>query len=50
MLSVVLMLSSESLLPKPRQPGFYTDSPEADASSSTICSENRVTFTSFEAR
>jgi hypothetical protein len=26
MSSVVLMLSSESLLPKPRHPGFYTDS------------------------
>jgi hypothetical protein len=51
MLSVVLMLSSESLLPKPKQPGFYTDSPpEADSSLSTPCSENKITFTSFEAR
>uniref|UniRef100_A0A2N9FI78 Bulb-type lectin domain-containing protein n=1 Tax=Fagus sylvatica TaxID=28930 RepID=A0A2N9FI78_FAGSY len=48
---VVLMLSSESLLPKPRQPGFYTDSSrEADSSLSTTCSENKITFTSFEAR
>uniref|UniRef100_A0A2N9HWE4 Bulb-type lectin domain-containing protein n=1 Tax=Fagus sylvatica TaxID=28930 RepID=A0A2N9HWE4_FAGSY len=51
MLSVVLMLSSESLLPKPRQPGFYTDSPpEADPSLSTPCSENKITFSSFDAR
>ncbi|GMY31578.1 G-type lectin S-receptor-like serine/threonine-protein kinase At4g27290 isoform X1, partial [Fagus crenata] len=48
---VVLMLSSESLLPKPRQPGFYTDSSrETDSSLSTTCSENKITFTSFEAR
>jgi hypothetical protein len=48
---VVLMLSSESLLPKPRQPGFYTDSSrEADSSLSTTCSENKITFTSFKAR
>jgi hypothetical protein len=48
---VVMMLSSESLLPKPRQPGFYTDSPpEADSSLNTACSENKITFTSFEAR
>ena len=45
MLSVVLMLSSESLFPKLRQPGFYTDSPpEADSSLSTPCSENKITF------
>uniref|UniRef100_A0A2N9ILV9 non-specific serine/threonine protein kinase n=1 Tax=Fagus sylvatica TaxID=28930 RepID=A0A2N9ILV9_FAGSY len=48
---VVLMLSSESLLPKPRQPGFYTDSSrEAESSLCTTCSENKITFTSFEAR
>ena len=48
---VVMMLSSESLLPKPRQPGFYTDSPpEVDSSLSTACSENKITFTLFEAR
>jgi hypothetical protein len=50
MSSVVLMLSSESLLPKPRQPGYYTDSPEADSSSCTNCSENKITFTLVEAR
>uniref|UniRef100_A0A2N9EZK0 non-specific serine/threonine protein kinase n=1 Tax=Fagus sylvatica TaxID=28930 RepID=A0A2N9EZK0_FAGSY len=47
---VVLMLSSEILLPKPRQPGFYTDSPEADYSPSTPCSENEFSSTLFEAR
>ena len=47
---VVLMLSSETLLPKPRQPGFYTDSPEPDYSSSTPCSENEFSSTLFEAR
>ena len=50
MLSVVLMLSRESLLPKPRQPGFYTDSPEANFSLSTPYSENKISYSSFEAR
>lgn len=50
MSSVVLMLSSESLLPKPRQPGFYIDSPETNSSCSTPFSTNGITFTSFEAR
>uniref|UniRef100_A0A2N9HLB3 non-specific serine/threonine protein kinase n=1 Tax=Fagus sylvatica TaxID=28930 RepID=A0A2N9HLB3_FAGSY len=50
MSSVVQMLSSESLLPKPRQPGFYIGSPEAYSSSCTHCSENKITFTLFEAR
>ena len=51
MMSVVLMLSSESVLPKPRQPGFFcADSTEADHSSCTYCSENKITCTSFEAR
>ncbi|KAL4619363.1 hypothetical protein ACB092_06G073800 [Castanea dentata] len=50
MSSVVLMLSNESLLPKPRQPGFYTDSPEADSSCSTPFSANEMSFTLFEAR
>ncbi|KAM4092612.1 hypothetical protein ACB094_06G053400 [Castanea mollissima] len=46
----ILMLSNESLLPKPRQPGFYTDSPEADSSCSTPFSANEMSFTLFEAR
>uniref|UniRef100_A0A2N9HM72 Receptor-like serine/threonine-protein kinase n=1 Tax=Fagus sylvatica TaxID=28930 RepID=A0A2N9HM72_FAGSY len=50
MSSMVQMLSSENLLPKPRQPGFYIGSPEAYSSSSTHCSENEITFTLFEAR
>ena len=50
MSSVVQMLSSESLLPKQRQPGFYIGSPKAYSSSSTHCSENEITFTLFEAR
>ena len=50
MSSVVQMLSSESLLPKPSQPGFYIASPEAYSSSSTHCSQNEITFTLFEAR
>lgn len=47
---VVQMLNSESLLPEPMQPGFYTDSTEADSSSSTAFSEKKITFTLFEAR
>ncbi|XP_059442143.1 G-type lectin S-receptor-like serine/threonine-protein kinase At4g27290 [Corylus avellana] len=52
MSSVVQMLSSENLLPKPKQPGFFSDSPEADSSSSKheTCSANTITNTVFEAR
>ncbi|XP_059438061.1 G-type lectin S-receptor-like serine/threonine-protein kinase At4g27290 isoform X2 [Corylus avellana] len=52
MSSVVQMLSSESLLPKPRQPGFFTDSFEADPSSvkHTTCSANKFTISLLEAR
>ncbi|XP_059441319.1 G-type lectin S-receptor-like serine/threonine-protein kinase At4g27290 [Corylus avellana] len=52
MSSVVQMLSSENLLPKPKQPGFLSDSPEADSSSSKheTCSANTITNTVFEAR
>ncbi|KAM4087345.1 hypothetical protein ACJW30_10G171200 [Castanea mollissima] len=51
---VVLMLSSEILLPKPRQPGFYMEKalPEADSSSTKLepCSTNEITITLFEGR
>ncbi|KAG7957445.1 hypothetical protein I3843_11G174800 [Carya illinoinensis] len=52
MSSVVLMLSSESLLRIPRQPGFYTDSPERDSSSgkNPTYSENGISISTFEAR
>jgi hypothetical protein len=42
MSSVVQMFSSENLLPKPKQSGFFTDSPKADSSSSKhgTCSAN----------
>jgi hypothetical protein len=51
MSSVVLMLSGESLLPKPRHPGFYTDSHKTDSSSSkhTTYSTNEISIT-LEAR
>ncbi|KAM3696580.1 hypothetical protein ACB098_06G050900 [Castanea mollissima] len=47
MSSVVLMLGSESLLPSPKQRGFYTERnlPEADS-----CSANEVSFSSLAAR
>jgi hypothetical protein len=47
MSSVVLMLGSESLLPSPKQPGFYTERnpPEADS-----CSINGVSYSLLEAR
>ncbi|KAM4092603.1 hypothetical protein ACB094_06G052800 [Castanea mollissima] len=47
MSSVVLMLGSESLLPSPKQRGFYTEKnlPEADS-----CSANEVSFSSLAAR
>jgi len=49
---VVQMLSSESLLPKPRQPGFFTDSLETNPSFSkhATCSTNGITMTLLEAR
>jgi hypothetical protein len=52
MSSVVQMFSSESFLPKPKQPGFFAYSLEVDYSSSKhgTCSGNEITTTSFEAR
>ncbi|XP_035543349.1 G-type lectin S-receptor-like serine/threonine-protein kinase At4g27290 [Juglans regia] len=52
MSSVVLMLNSESLLPIPRQPGFYTDSSERDSSSgkNPTYSANGISISTFEAR
>ncbi|XP_062170539.1 G-type lectin S-receptor-like serine/threonine-protein kinase At4g27290 [Alnus glutinosa] len=52
MSSVVQMLTNESLLPRPRQPGFFTDPLEAVPSSSkqATCSVNRITITLLEAR
>ena len=54
MSSVVLMLSSESLLPKPRQPGFYMEKalPEADSSSTKLepCSTNEISITMLMGR
>jgi len=54
MSSVVLMLSSEILLPKPNQPGFYMEKalPEADSSSTKheACSANEITITLVKGR
>ncbi|KAF5478041.1 hypothetical protein F2P56_004633 [Juglans regia] len=47
MSSVVLMLSSEVLLPIPRQPGFYADSP---SSNNATYSANGISISTFEAR
>ena len=44
---VVLMLGSESLLPPPKQPGFYTERNLPEANS---CSANKVSFSSLAAR
>jgi len=52
MSSVIQMFSSESLLPKPKQPGFFTYSPKADSCSTKhgTCSANEMTTTIIEAR
>jgi hypothetical protein len=52
MSSVVLMLNGESLLPKPRHPGFYIDSHKTDSSSSNHAtySANEISITLLEAR
>jgi hypothetical protein len=52
MSSVVQMLTNESLLPKPKQPGFFMDSPIAYSSSSkhVTCSANEITNTVLKAR
>ena len=54
MSSVVLMLSSESLLPKPRQPGFYSEKarPIADSSSTKHepVSTNEISMTLLKGR
>ena len=54
MSSVVLMLSSESLLPQPRQPGFYSEKagPIADSSSTKHepVSTNEISMTLLKGR
>jgi hypothetical protein len=51
MSSIVQMLTSESLLPKPKQPGFFMDSPTAYFSGKhDTCSANEISNTMFEAR
>jgi hypothetical protein len=51
MSSIVQMLTNESLLPKLKQPGFFTDSPTTDFSGKHgTCSANEITNTMFEAR
>jgi hypothetical protein len=52
MSSFVQVLSCENLLSKPKQPGFFLDSPEVDASSRKheTCSANTISNTVFEAR
>jgi hypothetical protein len=49
---VVQMLSSENLLPKPKQPGFFGDTHEASSSSSKYgtYSTNKLTTIVFEGR
>ena len=51
MSSIVQMLTNESLLPKPKQPGFFTDSPTTDFSSKhDTYSANEISSTVLEAR
>ena len=51
MSSIVQMLTSESLLPKPKQPGFFTDSPTTYFSGKHgTFSANGISNTVFEAR
>ena len=54
MSSVILMLSSEILLPKPNQLGFYMEKalPEAGSSSTEreACSANEITITLVKGR
>ncbi|KAK6229568.1 hypothetical protein SCA6_018519 [Theobroma cacao] len=54
MSSVILMLGSESALPQPKQPGFFTERnlPEAESSSSNSksSSANECTITLLKAR
>ncbi|KAL9383216.1 hypothetical protein Peur_023539 [Populus x canadensis] len=53
MSSVVMMLGSESELPQPKEPGFFTTKDSGKASSSSIQSKisaNEITMTQLEAR
>eukprot|EP00257_Ricinus_communis_P021242 XP_015580679.1 G-type lectin S-receptor-like serine/threonine-protein kinase At4g27290 [Ricinus communis] len=54
MSSAVLMLGSENPLPRPKQPGFFMESPPPEANTTrnnhTSFSANEVTFTILEAR
>ena len=52
MLSVLLMLSSETTLPSPKQPAFIFRGPSQNLDQVTqdIYSINEVTITKFEAR
>ncbi|RYR43752.1 hypothetical protein S83_026300 [Arachis hypogaea] len=54
MLSVVVMLTSDSNLPKPKQPAFYVERNCYNkgflASNQNTCSENEVTISVVEAR
>jgi hypothetical protein len=50
---VIQMLTNDSLLPKPKQSGFFIDSPEAAESSFNkhgTCSANELTTSVIEAR
>ena len=54
MSSVVMMLGSEGLLPKPKEPGFLIGKDSVDATSSLskqqLSSTNEITITRLEAR
>ena len=54
MLSVVVMLTSDSNLPKPKQPAFYVERnlhhEDLSAINQKSCSENEVTISSLDAR
>jgi hypothetical protein len=54
MSSVVMMLGSESLLPKPKEPNFFIGKDSLDATSSLskqqLSSTNEITITRLEAR
>lgn len=51
MASVVVMLNASSFtLPKPSQPGFYSESSSKDNHTSSIASSNSVTITELDPR
>ncbi|KAF5730606.1 putative ATP binding protein [Tripterygium wilfordii] len=50
MSAVVLMLNSETSLPNPKQPGFFTERNMPEAETSSSCSKNELSITALEPR